>query len=104
MDEHGGWYLRHSLTTGAFEEAAEVSTRKVIADHSTISYTDGSIATLVNAYVNAEERVINELNELNKPYGIVLNSRILSEKRTKAGGTFGKIWKACSAHRLLQPG
>lgn len=61
-----------------FEEAAEVGTRKVIADHSTIGLvitTDGSITDIGrNAYVNAEERVINELNELNKPYGIVLNS------------------------------
>lgn len=61
-----------------FQEAAEVGTRKVIADHSTIGLvitTDGSITDISReAYVNAEERVINELNELRKPYGIILNS------------------------------
>jgi len=61
-----------------FEEAAEIGTRKVIADHSTIGLvitTDGSISDIPrNAYEEPEERVINELKELNKPFIIILNS------------------------------
>ena len=59
-------------------EAAEIGTRKVIAEHSTIGIvvtTDGSITEIPRAaYVEAEERVINELKELGKPFLILLNS------------------------------
>ena len=62
-----------------FEEAAELGTRKVIAEHSTIGMvvtTDGSITDLPRtAYVDAEERVISELKQLSKPFIIVLNSQ-----------------------------
>lgn len=61
-----------------FEEAAEVGTRKVITDHSTIGIvvtTDGSIADIPRTdYIDAEERVIAELKELGKPFVILLNS------------------------------
>lgn len=61
-----------------FEEAAETGTRKVITDHSTIGIvvtTDGSITQLPrSAYVDAEERVINELKSQTKPFIIILNS------------------------------
>lgn len=61
-----------------FEEAAEIGTRKVIADHSTIGLvitTDGSISDIPrNSYEEPEERVVNELKELNKPFIIILNS------------------------------
>lgn len=61
-----------------FEEAAEIGTRKVITDHSTIGLvivTDGSISEIErNSYINAEERVISELKAINKPFIIVLNS------------------------------
>jgi len=61
-----------------FQEAAEVGTRKVIADHSTIGLvvtTDGSIAEIPrDSYVEAEERVISELKELGKPFVMVINS------------------------------
>lgn len=61
-----------------FEEAAEIGTRKVIADHSTIGIvmvTDGSISDIPRSnYVETEERVISELNELRKPYIVLLNS------------------------------
>lgn len=62
-----------------FEEAAEIGTRKVIKDHSTIGFvitTDGSITDIdrVN-YIKAEERVIDELKELEKPFVIILNSK-----------------------------
>lgn len=62
-----------------FEEAAEIGTRKVIKDHSTIGFvvtTDGSITDIDRAnYIKAEERVISELKELEKPFVIILNSR-----------------------------
>lgn len=62
-----------------FEEAAEIGTRKVITDHSTIGLvltTDGSITDIDRSnYIKAEERVISELKELGKPFVIVLNSK-----------------------------
>ncbi|MGB9885960.1 MAG: stage IV sporulation protein A [Moorellales bacterium] len=61
-----------------FQEAAELGTRKVIADHSTIGVvvtTDGSITDIPRAnYVSAEERVVWELKELQKPFLVLLNS------------------------------
>lgn len=71
---HTPWF-EHDIP---FEQAAEIGTRKVIADHATIGMvvtTDGSIADLPrSAYVDAEERVIAELKALGKPFVIVLNS------------------------------
>ena len=62
-----------------FEEAAEIGTRKVIQDHSTIGLvvtTDGSITDIDRSnYIKAEERVISELKELGKPFIIILNSK-----------------------------
>ncbi|MGE5598284.1 MAG: stage IV sporulation protein A [Bacteroidota bacterium] len=61
-----------------FQEAAEIGTRKVIAEHSTIGLviiTDGSITEIPRGnYLPAEERVIAELRELGKPFVVVLNS------------------------------
>lgn len=61
-----------------FEEAAEVGTRKVIKEHSTIGIavtTDGSIGHIPReAYTGAEERVIKELTELKKPFVVIVNS------------------------------
>ncbi|MGQ9754880.1 MAG: stage IV sporulation protein A [Desulfotomaculales bacterium] len=61
-----------------FEEAAELGTRKVIAEHSTIGIvltTDGSITDIPREnYVEAEERVIEELKDINKPFVTILNS------------------------------
>ncbi|NLP36208.1 MAG: stage IV sporulation protein A [Firmicutes bacterium] len=61
-----------------FEEAAEVGTKKVITDHSTIGLvvtTDGTIAEIPREnYVDAEQRVVNELKELGKPFIMLLNS------------------------------
>jgi len=61
-----------------FNLAAEIGTKKVISEHSTIGVvvtTDGSITDIPrNEYAEAEERVINELKELHKPFVIVLNS------------------------------
>lgn len=61
-----------------FEEAAEIGTRKVIAEHSTIGVlvtTDGSIGDINRLnYVAAEERVARELKEAGKPFVVVLNT------------------------------
>ena len=61
-----------------FEEAAETGTKKVITEHSTIGIvmtTDGSITEIPrSSYIQAEERVINELAALGKPYIVILNS------------------------------
>lgn len=60
-----------------FEQAAELGTRKVIAEHSTLGVvvtTDGSVAGIPRAdYEEAEERVINELKQLGKPFVVALN-------------------------------
>lgn len=61
-----------------FEQAAEIGTRKVINEHSTIGIlvtTDGSIGEIPrSSYVNAEKRVVDEMKAINKPFVIVLNS------------------------------
>ncbi len=61
-----------------FEKAADIGTRKVINDHSTIGIvltTDGSITDIPrSSYIEAEERVISELKGLNKPFVVILNS------------------------------
>ena len=71
-----------------FAEAADMGTRKVITDHSTIGIvvtTDGSITTELprSAYVPAEERVINELKGLGKPFVVVLNTSLPDGEETK---------------------
>ncbi|MBE5805612.1 MAG: stage IV sporulation protein A [Clostridiales bacterium] len=71
-----------------FEQAAEIGTRKVIQEHSTIGIlvtTDGSITDIPREdYINAEERVVRELKELNKPFIIILNSNSPYSESTKA--------------------
>ncbi|MBQ8028941.1 MAG: stage IV sporulation protein A [Clostridia bacterium] len=62
-----------------FNMAAEIGTQKVITEHSTIGLvitTDGSIGDIPREeYEEAEERVINELKEIKKPFVILLNCR-----------------------------
>jgi len=61
-----------------FVEAAEIGTEKVIRDHSSIGIvvtTDGSFGEIFrNSYIEAEERVVNELKEIGKPFIVILNS------------------------------
>ena len=61
-----------------FEQAAELGTKKVVAEHSTIAVVvtnDGSITEIPRAnYVPAEERVVNELKALGKPFVLILNT------------------------------
>ena len=60
-----------------FNMAAEVGTRKVITEHSTIGLvvtTDGSISDIPREeYEEAEERVIGELEQTGRPYVVLLN-------------------------------
>lgn len=60
-----------------FNMAAEVGTQKVITEHSTIGLvvtTDGSITDLPREeYEECEERVINELRQINKPFVVLMN-------------------------------
>ncbi len=62
-----------------FEQAAEIGTRKVIDEHSTIGVvmtTDGSVTDIERAnYVSAEERVVSEMKASGKPFVMVLNCK-----------------------------
>lgn len=69
-------------------EAAEIGTRKVIAEHSTIGIvitTDGTITDIPREdYLGAEERVISELRDLGKPFLVLVNSSAPNTERTRA--------------------
>jgi stage IV sporulation protein A len=60
--------------------------KKVINEHSTIGLlvtTDGSITGIDRAdYIEAEERVVNELKAINKPFIMILNSRNVNNEET----------------------
>ncbi len=77
------WY-EHEIP---FTKAAEIGTRKVIADHSTIGIvvtTDGSFSEIPREdYVEPEERTVKELRELKKPFIILLNSNRPYSRETK---------------------
>lgn len=61
-----------------FTQAAEMGTKKVIADHSTIGIVvtcDGSFSAIPREdYQPAEEKTITELKKLGKPFVVLLNS------------------------------
>ena len=61
-----------------FDKAAEIGTEKVIRDHSTIGVIvtqDGSVTDIPRAsYVRAEERVVNEMKSIGKPFVMILNT------------------------------
>ncbi len=69
-------------------EAAEIGTRKVIAEHSTIGIvvtTDGTVTDLSREeYLSAEGRVISELKELGKPFLVLLNSAYPASERAQS--------------------
>ena len=62
-----------------FAQAAEIGTKKVINNHSTIGVvvtTDGSFTNIArNNYIEAEERAINELKKIGKPFIVVYNTK-----------------------------
>jgi stage IV sporulation protein A len=61
-----------------FQEAAEIGTRKVIQEHSTLGVvvtTDGTISDIPrSSYRDAEQRVVEELKEVGKPFIMIINS------------------------------
>lgn len=61
-----------------FIEAAKMGTEKVIKDHATIGIvitTDGSIGEFNrNSYVETEEKIVNELKNINKPFIVIMNT------------------------------
>ena len=82
-----------------FTEAAEVGTRKVIRDHSTIGLavtTDGSFGELLrNDYLESEQRTVNELKEIGIPFLVLLNSqRPLSEETKELAAKMEKAYGA----------
>ena len=70
-----------------FKEAAELGTEKVIKEHATIGIvvtTDGSFGEFERSdYLEAEEKVINELKEINKPFIVVLNTTHPLDEKTE---------------------
>ncbi len=71
-----------------FGDAAEIGTKKVITDHSTIGLvitTDGSVTDIERpSYEDAESRVIKELQAINKPFIVLLNTTHPNAESTKA--------------------
>src|SRR5690625_2632867 len=61
-----------------FHDAAEIGTRKVIQEHSSIGVvitTDGTIGEISrNEYVEAEEQIVDELKEDGKTFIMIVNS------------------------------
>ena len=61
-----------------FSDAAQIGTKKVITEHSTIGIvitTDGSITDINREnYIESEMRIIKELKEINKPFVMILNT------------------------------
>ncbi len=61
-----------------FMEAAKIGTEKVIKDHATIGIlitTDGSIGEFSRGnYIETEEKIVNELKNINKPFIVIMNT------------------------------
>src|SRR5690625_7694110 len=78
MYQHSFPTRRSSDLPIPFHDAAEIGTRKVIQEHSTIGVvvtTDGTIGEIDRAdYVDAETKVVEELKEVGKPFIMVVNS------------------------------
>ncbi|MBQ9414619.1 MAG: stage IV sporulation protein A, partial [Clostridia bacterium] len=71
-----------------FNMAAEIGTRKVIAEHSTIGLvvtTDGTITGIPREeYEEVEQRVVEELKELHKPFVVLMNTTMPNTDETRA--------------------
>ena len=69
-----------------FTKAAEIGTKKVIDEHSTIAVvitTDGSFGDIGREnYIEPEERTIEQLKNLGKPFIVLLNSQKPFAKET----------------------
>ncbi|MCI8292805.1 MAG: stage IV sporulation protein A [Hespellia sp.] len=71
-----------------FTKAAAIGTQKVIHEHSTLGIvvtTDGTIGELEReSYIPAEEKTIQELQSIGKPFVVLLNSLKPYNQETKA--------------------
>ena len=69
-------------------EAAELGTKKVMQDHCTIGLvvtTDGTITDIPrDAYIEAEDRAINDMQATGKPFIVVINSQNPTGEAAKA--------------------
>ena len=69
-----------------FTKAAEIGTKKVIFEHSTVGILvtcDGTIAEISReAYIDAEEKTVKELKDIGKPFVVLLNSRRPASEET----------------------
>lgn len=76
-----------------FNMAAEVGTQKVIREHSTIGLvitTDGTIGEIPReSYLEAEERVVRELKEIDKPFVVLVNTAV--PRATETGELCAKM-------------
>ena len=84
LANHADGKVRHVKTPWSdnempFEKAAEIGTKKVITEHSTIAImvtTDGTITEIPRSnYIEAEERTIKELRKSGKPFVVIVNSK-----------------------------
>ncbi len=71
-----------------FSEGARIGTQKVICEHSTVGIvmtTDGSIDTDLSrsAYEKAEEKTVEELKKIGKPFVVILNTKSPKSKETQ---------------------
>ena len=83
-----------------FDEAAEMGTKKVVTEHSTIAVamtTDGTFSGINRSeYIEAEEKVISELKASNKPFVVVLNSSKPQDEQTQElAKALSKKYNAC---------
>lgn len=81
-----------------FVKAAEIGTRKVMQDHSTIGILvtcDGSFSELQREnYIEAESRTVAEMKKLGKPFIVVLNSsRPFAENTVKLAGELENLYQ-----------
>ena len=81
-----------------FVKAAEIGTRKVMQDHSTIGIVvtcDGSFSELQREnYIEAESRTVAEMKKLGKPFIVVLNSsRPFAENTVKLAGELENLYQ-----------
>lgn len=70
-----------------FSQAAEIGTEKVIREHSVVGIvitTDGTIGDIPRgSYVEAEEKTVSQLKELEKPFIVVLNTTVPQRQETR---------------------
>ena len=75
-----------SDTPMPFDTAAELGTHKVLAEHSSVAVlitTDGSFGDIPRSnFIPAEERLVRELKEHNKPFVVIVNSSNPNSKET----------------------